>query len=265
MPLQTASRSDWLNVRLHFSNMYSVGVPNEHFRAESFSGFNLVEMELDDSTTFEEGGVDKLNALLASSKGLKRLAVGPLVRFTASHGRLPAIRTLSLSGDCWPYQPTDISGIWDFSRLKSLSFKRTDIREFAESVPFHSLVALKELSVREDDSNSFREQMSASTHLAEFIAKLQGLQKIDVDMTFPTKVLDSLRKHGDTLRELSISSNRQAEEWLAPHHVKGISVSCPHLVGLNVEFKVPSYIEEGERLESYAMVFPYSIPDMADC
>lgn len=241
--------------RLHYSTLYSDENLREPFNAETFPP-NLFKLELGDSTNFDEGGMDKLNALVTSSKGLSHMAVNPRLRFTTAHGRLPPIKTLNLSGECWPYQPAEISAIWDFSRLNSLSFNCANVRSFANSVPLHLLDTVTELSFRENEVKFVSEQISTSNSLAKFIVRLQGLRKIDVDLAFPIIVLDSLAKHQSTLRELAISSSRQLEEWLSPHDVKMILVSCPHLVELKLEFNIPLHPEKGDDVESYAMVFP---------
>jgi hypothetical protein len=239
--------------------MYSDETHNEPFSPESFSESNLYRLELDNSLNLDKGEMDKLNALVASSKGLRHLAINRWLRFATSHGRLPAIKTLKLSGDCWPYQCAEIPAIWDFSRLTSLSFNWANVRSFADSVPKHSLSALTELSVREEGFDFLSEQISASEALADFIAKLEGLQVIRMDTSFPTKSVHSLTKHGNTLKVLRISNARQGEEWLAPRHIKALLVSCLHLVELSLDFELPLNPGPLDNVESYELVCPYFV------
>lgn len=252
-PIQNAFLHDWPNVRLHYSTIYSNEMPDEEFDAASFSARSLFALDFGYNTNFESG-TNKLNALLASSKGLKHLTINSDIEFTPAYGKLPAISSLTLMSECWPYQSDAIPSIWDFSRLTSLSFQNTNVRSFVDSVPLHMLGALRDLSVRDEEFDSLDDAKSASDALGELIAKLEGLQAVRMETGFPSKSINALTKHGSTLRLLKISTAERGDESLKPNHVETLLVSCPHLVRLSLDFNLPIYPGPGDNVHTHEMV-----------
>ena len=238
--IQVALTQHCPQVRLHFIH-YHGGDGSIRFNPESIPASNLVYLHV----PHDQGDDSKLNALVASAHQLESLTVHAACRFSAAYGRLPALEYLRLDGTGdWPYTSEEVARIWDFSRLKSLSFihRLNFTGSFINSVPARALLAVKSLDIdSEEDLESPDERLSSSTEISNFIRKLDRLEDLSTSTYYPIEIINGLKAHTQSLRFLSLQSRGPIveEKRLGLQDITNIRVSCPNLEEFSLDLHLP--------------------------
>lgn len=223
MPLQVAFLQDWRHIRLNFTTNSKL------FNADSLCPNSLYQLGLLADLFFDPADQDKTNALVVASKQLKQLRLRTNIRFHASFGRIPAIKALTVATN-WPYTSAEIPKIWDFSQLTSLFVGGEVASAFFKTVHPQSIPAVKSLDVHSFDLLD-EDEPSFYTSVSKFIEGLgSGLQDVSIAVGLPSRVIDSVTKHGSSLRELSFPAIQNSEEYITAENIIKLHISCPDLV-----------------------------------
>ncbi|KAH8671909.1 hypothetical protein BGZ60DRAFT_563417 [Tricladium varicosporioides] len=235
--------------------------------ADSFSTLNLRSLNI--QLYAQARNFKQFNKLLVGSRDLESLTLLAPFNFLLGHpiGRLPPIRELILMSYGWSYSETEVSQIWDFSKLLYLEIGRVSLIKFFSTLPMVTLSNLRELHIsitKENIRSAVGDHPStwsqATKQLERLFNVVRQLEVVDITCDVRQLSLHGIAQN----RNLRLLRLRDITEF---HHstivvdqqsvvsvadLELLSQGCPLITELDLGYP---YIGDSEYLDFLA-VFP---------
>jgi hypothetical protein len=210
-PVQNIIDMKWPHVKLHILGYpWPCRISRRPTDVESYNTFTIPLKNIAHLSTVLPGmgwGRDlqshNLESVIAGSHNLETLELAGASLFPSRLARFPPIKHLSIKGWIDKYTKEQMQQLWDFSKLKSLTFKGPGgLASFLEALPRDSLPRLKKLILDGETNPALLEDLTP--HVNHLLDQASEMEEIDIRCNLHLLSMESILKHGSHLRILRI-------------------------------------------------------------